>query len=124
MSYSSEYRDNRDSPHMRRRISPRNRFDGSRSDTNDCFMRPLSPMIHERQAARYRSRSPLNARPQLHVNRGDESFRFNPPENDILAIFGLSKRVVKEDLYDLYKHFDCRECKIITDKHVMDSTNN
>ena len=120
MSYSSEYRDaTRDSPHMRRRISPRNRF-GSRADTSDSFMRRLSPVIHER---RHRSRSPLNARPQ-HVKRGDESFRFNPPENDILAIFGLSKRVVKEDLYDLYKHFDCRECKIITDKHVMESNNN
>jgi hypothetical protein len=44
--------------------------------------------------------------------------RFNPPENEILAIFGLSKRANEQDLLDLYKNYGCKECKIIIDKHV------
>jgi hypothetical protein len=60
---------------------------------------------------------PINHRQSL-KSREEEMVRYNPPENDILAIFGLSKRVNEQDLYDLYKKFGCKECKVIIDKHV------
>ena len=44
--------------------------------------------------------------------------RSNAPENNVLAVFGLDKRVNEIDLMDVYKAYGCEECKIILDKHV------
>ena len=44
--------------------------------------------------------------------------RFNAPQNNVLAVFGLDKRANEQDLFDLYRRYGCKECKIIMDKHV------
>lgn len=77
---------------------------------------------------RSRSRSPpgnssyysgMYPRPSVYKSRTeDDLVRMQAPENNVLAIFGLSKRVIEQDLFDLYKHFGCKECKVIMDKHV------
>ena len=52
--------------------------------------------------------------------RSPDSFydRFNAPQNNVLAVFGLDKRANEQDLFDVYRKYGCKECKIIMDKHV------
>jgi hypothetical protein len=53
--------------------------------------------------------------------RSPDSFydRFNAPQNNVLAVFGLDKRANEQDLFDVYRKYGCKECKIIIDKHVI-----
>ena len=96
---------------------------------------------HSQSSKRYRSRSPVSRQhysiPYTHRSSGSYSShhsnmngrdvprakpptidRFNPARNDVLAVFGLDRRANEQDLFDLYKKYGCRECKIIIDKHV------
>jgi hypothetical protein len=64
--------------------------------------------------------SHFTASRQFHPHRSDESMydRFNAPQNNVLAVFGLDRRANEQDLFDVYRRYGCKECKIIFDKHV------
>ncbi len=106
-----------------RSLTPPQRYSSSRR-------RPSSPANRRRSRSRtpssmsYLVRYGRRPSPPVHYNSNfngrhhDLIDRFNPPENEILAIFGLSKRANEQDLLDLYKNYGCKECKIIIDKHV------
>jgi hypothetical protein len=138
--YSSpkRYRSRSFSPRPRH-LSNNNRTSYS-SSNNYNIMRFNSPPSSYHSKTRFRSRSPLSHRQfnnqnhySYHQNyhnsqqhsrymtksKEEEFLRYNPPENDVLAIFGLSKRVNQQDLYQLYRGYGCRECKIIIDKIVI-----
>ncbi len=93
----------------------------SRSPSNYPIQRHL-PNSRVSSRFRSRSRSPIySSRCFNNKNlRVDEPFRFIAPENNILAIFGLSNRVIEQDLFDIYKQYGCKECKVIIDKNVID----
>lgn len=78
---------------------------------------PPPPQMSIRNGSRH-SPSEYSSRHFNGHHNSDHADRFNPPENEILAIFGLSKHVNEQDLFELYKHYGCKECKIIIDKHV------
>ena len=82
--------------------------------------RSRSPPIMSNYTATRYTRREIRPSPSSNFNgrHHDLIDRFNPPENEILAIFGLSKRANEQDLLDLYKDYGCKECKIIIDKHV------
>jgi RNA recognition motif-containing protein len=44
--------------------------------------------------------------------------RFNAPQNNVLAVFGLDRRANEQDLFDVYRKYGCKECKIIMDKYT------
>lgn len=131
---NSETYHRRSSSITRRRSSPvkryrskspvsRSRQSKSRSPHYDYHLKRPIPPASRTVNIRYRSRSrsPLVSNQYIRPvfkTREEELARFNPPENNVLAIFGLSKRVIEHDLFDLYKHFGCKECKVIMDKHT------
>lgn len=117
----------------RRSRSPLSRSRQSRSrsphyDYHSKRIQHSATSHHRYNSHRSRSRSPpgnssyyagMHHRPTLYKSRTeDDLVRLNAPENNVLAIFGLSKRVIEQDLFDLYKHFGCKECKVIMDKHT------
>ncbi len=84
---------------------------------------PLRSTIDDN--SRFKLRSPPHPahffiRPINEKTREEELIRYNPPPNEVLAIFGLGKRVVEKDLFDLYRSFGVRDCKVIIEKHVID----
>lgn len=87
---------------------------------------PLGPN-HHRSAYAFRGgyqQRPYNSKAGgRHLNgpyRSPDSFydRFNAPQNNVLAVFGLDKRANEQDLFDVYRKYGCKECKIIMDKHT------
>lgn len=125
-NYSEKSNAGRRSPISRRHRSPilRPRNSRSRSPHYDHYLkRPLQSRPTNNNHQRYRSRSPRSPPPhymrQIAAKAFEEDMvRCNPPENNVLAIFGLSKRVIEQDLFDLYRNFGGKETKVIIDKHT------
>jgi hypothetical protein len=44
--------------------------------------------------------------------------RHNPPENKVLAIFGLDRDCEDADVMKVFKKFGATDCKLIIDKRV------
>jgi hypothetical protein len=119
---------------VRRRSPELKRFRSRSPPSRSRHYPPDSKRLQQHQRStrydRSRSRSPLSTPGHFSLHHRstifakaraeDELARYNAPENNVLAIFGLSKRVIEQDLFDSYKHFGCKECKVIMDKHVLD----
>ena len=44
--------------------------------------------------------------------------RINPPENKVLAIFGLDRDCEDTDIMKVFKKYGATDCKLIIDKRV------
>ena len=53
-----------------------------------------------------------------YVDSRIEELRLNPPENKVLAVFGLDRNCEEIDLMNVFKKYGARDCKLITDKRV------
>ncbi|RMZ95043.1 transformer-2 -like protein [Brachionus plicatilis] len=95
-----------DSHSRRRRSHSRYRY-RSRSRSHCC---PRS-----RNA---RPRSPYLRSTKHRVEHRDEPDRFNPPKNDILAVFGLDRDTNESDLFNFFKKYGCKRSKVIFDKRT------
>jgi hypothetical protein len=47
-----------------------------------------------------------------------DNLRHNPPENKVLAVFGLDRDCEEGDLMKLFKKYGANDCKMIIDKRV------
>ena len=127
-NYSEKSTGRRSSPqlkHRHRSPHPRSKHSRSRSPhfEHQASKRPHALRSTTNGSSRYKSRSPpapahFFIRPVYPKSRVEELIRSDPPENNVLAIFGLNKRVIEQDLFDLYRSFGVKECKVIIDKHV------
>ncbi len=130
-NYSEKSMGRRSSPPFKyRQKSPYSRSKHSRSRSphhnHQASKRPTtfrSTFNSSTGSSRYKSPSPpprthFFIRPVYPKSREEELIRYNPPENNVLAVFGLSKQVIEQDLFDLYQSFGVKECKVIIDKHV------
>lgn len=135
--HSPRYHANSNGPKRRERSLSTDRYSApkrrSRSPLNQRYQvassipRPPPPPVSQHHIPSSRARvSSRHTPPEYssrnhlsHTNHNSDFIdRFNPPANEILAIFGLNKRVNEQDLLDLYKDYGCKECKIIIDKHT------
>lgn len=118
MSNYSERSDGYNPSRAVRRHSPRKYTNRSPVPRRQSRSSPAQRHIQVPTRERYRSRSPIYLSHKH--SRYDEPARYIAPENNVLAIFGLSNRVIEHDLFSIYKHFGCKECKVIIDKNVID----
>lgn len=126
MSNYSEKSEGYNPNRSNRKHSPRNLR--GRSPVHRRHSRTPPPSFRHIQTSRVassryrsRSRSPVySSRYPIHKHlpRYDEPIRYIAPENNVLAIFGLSNRVIEHDLFSIYKHYGCKECKVIIDKNT------
>ena len=65
-----------------------------------------------------RKRSPFPRPSRYRVDSREEANRFNPAKNDIIAVFGLDRDTTESDLFNFYKKYGCKRCKVIFDKRV------
>lgn len=97
--------------------SPRKKY------TSHSHRRQSRSRHRSRSRSRFRSKyarksSSFMRSSRYRVDPRDEPDRFNPAKNDIIAVFGLDRDTTESDLFNFYKKYGCKRCKVIFDKRV------
>lgn len=82
--------------------------------------RSPSPIRYKQAAHHHYQRPSLNHSPPNKIGYSNGSVYFeNPPENKVLAVFGLGRTCQPSDLMRAFHKYNCYDCKIIIDKRVI-----
>ncbi|CAF0900133.1 unnamed protein product [Brachionus calyciflorus] len=99
----------------RNRSESRSRRSRSRSTS---YHRSRSRSNRRSRHSRARTPATYSRSHRSRPNPRDDPERFNPPRNDILAVFGLDRDASENDLFNFFKKYGCKRCKVIFDKRT------
>lgn len=86
-----------------------------RSRSRSCYRSRSRSQLRSKYTSRRSSYSQFG---RHRTDLREDSERFNPPKNDIIAVFGLDRDTTESDLFNFYRKYGCKRCKVIFDRRV------
>ena len=93
------------------------KIEGAEKSRSVRIVRSRSP-VHSRMQQRSSHRGIARRRSPTSIGHVNDDMRNNPPENKVLAVFGLDNRVTEVALRDTFGPYGRNECKLIINKQV------